>query len=362
MHLRRGIRLSLGVLVVVLAASNTARAQYGRYSYPGGYGGYGWGGWGADPASGYMAGLGSYARGQGAYEESDARAQAINADTVIKWNKALQAQRQAYLAQQQKADSAAAVEQAARARETAIVNGNTLNLLLNRILEFNTAGIKSGSAKAELSSDVIRDIPFESASEAITICLNQMTADDAWPSTLQGDRFAADRSAIRKAVSEALEQDTKGDVSPQTVKNINAAVAKLRSKFTKSNGDFDLLYSDADEFTKSLAGLSGMLTNPRLKPILAQLEGYKKGTVGDLITFMQAFNLRFGPAASGRQSDIYHQLIPMLEQVANDTSGGAALASKPQDNQGNPLPAAARQVFRDMSWKHLDVPPPPAPE
>ena len=87
MRLRRGIRLLLGILLV-MAASSAAQAQYGGYSYPGGYGGYGWGGWGADPASGYMAGLGSYARGQGAYEEAEARAQSINADTVIRWNKA----------------------------------------------------------------------------------------------------------------------------------------------------------------------------------------------------------------------------------------------------------------------------------
>jgi hypothetical protein len=358
MRLRGCIGLPLGILIVV-AASSVAQAQYGRYSYPRGYGGYGWGGWGADPASGYMAGLGSYARGQGAYEEADAKAQSINADTIIRWNKALQAQKRAELEQRQKADAKAAVEQAARARETAIVDGSTLNRLLNRILEFNTSGIKAASAKAMLSSEVIRDIPFESASEAVTLCLDQLTTDDAWPTTLQDDRFAPDRRAIRQAVQQALEEDSKGDVSPQTIKEINEAVAKLRAKYTKSNGEFELLYADADDFVKSLAGLSGMLGNPRLKPILAQLETYKKGTVGDLIAFMQSYNLRFAPATSSRQSDIYHQLVPMLEQVSNDTTGASAPTANAPPGSPNSLATAARQVFHGMSWKHLNVPPPP---
>jgi hypothetical protein len=362
MRLRRSIRLSLGILVIVVTASGTAQAQYRRFGYPGGYGGYGWGGWGADPASGYMAGLGSYAQGEGQYEVADAKAQSINADTIIKWNKALEAQKRANLAEQQKAQALQDAQQAARGREAAIVNGSTLNALLNRILEFNPSGIKAASARAELSPAVIRDIPFETATEAITVCIDQMTVDDAWPPTLQDDRFAADRSAIRKAAKKALEEDAKGDVKPETVKDLNDAVSKLRAKYTKSNGDFDLIYADSDDFVKSLAGLSRMLTNPRLKPILAQLEEYKKGSVGDLIAFMQAFNLRFGPATSDRQTDIYHQLVPLFEQVATDSSGASnAAASRTPDSPGNPLPAAARQVFRGMSWKQMNVPAPPAP-
>ncbi len=57
--------------------------------YPRGYGGWGMSQWGADPAAGYMAGLGSYARGQGTYELEKAKADSINADTMVKWNKAL---------------------------------------------------------------------------------------------------------------------------------------------------------------------------------------------------------------------------------------------------------------------------------
>ena len=50
--------------------------------YPGGYGGFGMSQWGADPSAGYMAGLGSFARGQGAYQLDKAKADAINDDTL----------------------------------------------------------------------------------------------------------------------------------------------------------------------------------------------------------------------------------------------------------------------------------------
>ena len=36
-----------------------------------------------------MAGLGSFARGAGSYQLSKAQADAINVDTMVKWNKAL---------------------------------------------------------------------------------------------------------------------------------------------------------------------------------------------------------------------------------------------------------------------------------
>jgi len=56
-----------------------------------------------DPASGYMAGLGSFARGQGVYELLDAKAQAINVQTMTQWNQQLRA-RQKELQQQKQAE------------------------------------------------------------------------------------------------------------------------------------------------------------------------------------------------------------------------------------------------------------------
>ena len=82
------------VIVVPVGLTVLASSASAQWMYPRGFGGYGMSQWGADPAAGYMAGLGSYARGQGVYQEQKAKADAINVDTMIKWNKALRARQQ----------------------------------------------------------------------------------------------------------------------------------------------------------------------------------------------------------------------------------------------------------------------------
>src|SRR5262249_37512719 len=118
--MRHVFGIACGIALMVTSLAQTANAQWG---YPGGYGNYGWGGWGADPASGYMAGLGSYARGQGVYEVQDAKAQAINLDTMLKWNKALRARQQALRQEQQKEDEQRAEEREARVARRELEDG-----------------------------------------------------------------------------------------------------------------------------------------------------------------------------------------------------------------------------------------------
>jgi hypothetical protein len=60
--MRRLLTVAIGLSLSLNLLASTAAAQM---YYPRRYGGYGMSQWGADPAAGYMAGLGSYARGQG---------------------------------------------------------------------------------------------------------------------------------------------------------------------------------------------------------------------------------------------------------------------------------------------------------
>ena len=41
-----------------------------------------------------------------------------------------------------------------------------------------------------------------------------------------------------------------------------------------------------------MAGLTKMLYSPKVEEILAELEDYQGTTLGELLSFMQAFNLR----------------------------------------------------------------------
>ena len=66
-----------------------------------------------------------------------------------------------------------------------------------------------------------------------------------------------------------------------------------------------------------------MLNDPSMKKFLAELEEGKERTVGDLITFMNAYNLRFGPATSDRQVEIYTRLVPILDGDPRRAQPGA---------------------------------------
>src|SRR5207248_7865335 len=57
--------------------------------------------------------------------------------------------------------------------------------------------------------------------------------------------------------------------------------------------------------------------------VIAELEDYQGTTLGDLLGFMQAFNLRFAPANSYQQRQIYLRLYPMLAEQANSGSLGS---------------------------------------
>jgi len=116
------------------------------------------------------------------------------------------------------------------------------------------------------------------------------------------------------------------------------------------------------------------------------LEDYRGTTLGELLSFMQAFNLRFAPANSFRQRRIYLKLYPLLAEQANGPlgaeAGDAAGAVKTAENAGGQavqavegagrqtlgaagtagakavdgLKSAAIDFFKHMDWKHLTGP------
>jgi len=131
------IRLStiaIGLSIGLSLLAPNARAQWG---YPGGYGGYGMSRWGQDPAAGYMAGLGSFARGQGTYQLEKAKADAINVETMAKWNKALRARQLALRQEQQQEASKREVAREGRVEQLELRDGTTLNNLLAQILDID---------------------------------------------------------------------------------------------------------------------------------------------------------------------------------------------------------------------------------
>jgi hypothetical protein len=205
-----------------------------------------------------------------------------------------------------------------------ITDGDALNVLLDVLLNPASADRSLGLIKTPLRNEVIRDIAFEYASEGMTVCLDRMTMDDQWPLALRGETFRPEREALRKAVSAALEEDKQGNLEPETIQAVQTAIDQLRLKFEKVVPQDSPDYIPARDTIKAMAGLTRMLYSPKMEQILAELDDYQGTTLGDLLALMQAFNLRFAPANSFRQRQIYLKLYPMLAEQANGSLGSAS--------------------------------------
>ena len=197
-----------------------------------------------------------------------------------------------------------------------ITNGDALNVLLETLMN-PSAGSMALRIQTPIRHDVIPNIPFEYATEGGTICLDQMTLDEQWPLALHVEEFRPEREALRKALQAALEEDKAGNLEPKTIEAVQSAIDAIRIKFEKNVPKTDPDYIASKDMLKAIAGLTKLLYSPKIEQILAELEDYQGTTLGDLIGFMQAFNLRFAPANSFRQRQIYLKLYAMLSEQVN---------------------------------------------
>ena len=157
-----------------------------------------------------------------------------------------------------------------------------------------------------------------------------------------------------QASSKRSRKTPAGNVSPATCKHINDVVASFRAHFLKSSADYVAGYQDALDYFTTLASLTRLLNDPSMKAFLEQLGDGEERTVGELIAFMNAHNLRFGPAMSDRQLDIYTRLEPALTAVRDEPRPENVVASKP-DRTGEGLRSAAKDAFKGMGWDQLEA-------
>jgi hypothetical protein len=375
----------LRLALVLIVWPGTSRAQYG---YPRGYGGYGWGGWGAHTVQGSMArGMGMFNMGRGMFNVDTAEARSMNVNTRMRWNSAVW-QGQMVKNRIYQARVKAGQERATKLQKEIqdrlrnhpetrdITDGDALNVLLDTLLNPATADRSLQYITTPLRAEMIGNIPFEVATEGMTVCLDSMTMDGQWPLALRDEAFRPEREAVRKAVQDALKEDEQGNLEPETVNAVGTAINNLRLAFEKRVAQDNPDYIPARNAIKAMAGLTKMLDSSKIEKVLAELEDYQGTTLGDLLGFMQSFNLRFGPANSYKQRQIYAKLYPMLAEQASGTLGTAAggvegaatqavgaaesLGSTAvADTEGigtravEGLKSAATDLFKDMGWEHL---------
>ncbi len=378
----RSVRLVLsGVTLFAVLSPAGAEAQYygGAGFGSGGYGGFG--GWTTSATGDEERGYGAEAAGVGLFEEENAVAGSINTNTLLRYNQylynsQLEAQRRynAYQSRRLNLDKAHYDARQARIRDTPtnedIDNGDALNVLLNQLTDpkiMRGSGLRQ--ADGSVSPEAIKDIPFRDETDALTISLDDLTDPEDWPLPLRSDAFKPEREAYKKAVDDALAEDKDGGtLKPETIAKVRDAVARLYQKvgdtIPKTKQPDHL---QAINYLKGLAGLSKMLERPNVEKLLSELEKVKTTSVGNLIRFMHAYNLRFAPATTAKQRAVYQDLYPLMTSARDKVIGQPGDANKNATAENTPPPPVENptEVFHGFKGTHLNsgtTPPSPNPK
>jgi hypothetical protein len=317
-----------------------ARAQ--AWGYPWGFGGCGWMGWGVGTAEGDVArGMGAFAMGVGFYNKKTAIADAINTDTVKRWNEYVH-ESQATLNRKRRERLTAARERTANLAESNqkrlrdnpaprdIFQGSALNVSLDEINDPRVYAKALEGSRVKIGGQKIRLIPFRYSPAAVTVGLHQLASGE-YPVALRAADFASERaalSALDQQIAQQVDEDQEPD--PATVKKLLSTIYAAEEKAAQLLPANSLEHKQADTFLKALHALVIMLKTPSLDPVLAGVERRPETTLGELLNFMAAFNLRFGPAVSPEQREVYRELHPLLVSLRDQVAPALATTAAPK--------------------------------
>jgi hypothetical protein len=336
-------------VVLTVVQWGACQAQYDRYLYPRGYAGYGWGGWGGGgggTVQGSIArGMGAFAAGAGVYNVQTAQANAINANTVMAWNQYMYESQQTAnraererLARRQFGTTEAHDKIYNRLRNTPdlrdINQGDALNVALDEINDPRVYTRSLELANVKIGGELIRDIPFQHAAAAITTSFHQITQGPP-PPVLLTPEFETRRLALKALGQEIRKQLDEGKTpDPATTAKaltlVNEAEARVDKTLPRNSRD----RVEADKYLKSVHGLLTMLQTPAINVLLSGVEKRPEATLGELLTFMNAFNLRFGPAKTDRQRQVYSALYPKLVALRDQIATLVAAKNAPPKVKG----------------------------
>ncbi|WP_165228888.1 hypothetical protein [Aquisphaera insulae] len=357
MFRRSRLATIFGFLIVALPAT-TARAQWGM---PGGMmGGWEWMGMGVGTAQGDIArGEGMFLMGAGIYNQLTAEADALNTDTVMRWNEyvheaqsnANRIRTQRQLAERERTNAAidARLDRLRNNPEPRdITQGDALNASLD-VLNDPRIYVKAlQSAKAPVPSRIVRNIPFRYAAAAITISLHDLVGGHL-PAALNTPQFAAERETISTLEKQLFESDA-DEITPDpaVLDKILAALYSAEEKVASAYQAGSRERREADRFLKAAHGLVVMLRSPEYDVILAGLQKKENVSLGELLSFMKAFNLRFGVANTAAERSSLTTLHPLLVALRSEIAPALAASGPAPSTQD-----AMEKFFSSLTYDDL---------
>jgi len=359
-------RMMATVALTAVLTPATAQTLFAQ-----GYGYGGWGGWGGagQTAQGSIAqGMGVFAAGAGQYNLDTAQANSINANTALNWNEywyQAQQNQNRKMAERKKDNITNRDAIYTRLRDNPsrydIYRGDAMNVVFDQLSspKLYLRGLSSSSIK--FPGAMIRDIPFQYARAAITTTVHQVMTKGSAPKVLMRDEFKPENTQLREIGQQIRDEDEKdGAIDPETLDKAEALITKLQAKVaaTLPSGAEK---SEAERWLKSALGLSRMLRTPAINVLLSDAEKHPEATVGDVISFMKAYNLRFGMADDPRERLVYDELFPLLVKMRDE----AYPKSKPELGEDTEVNAEHPTEFfsklNDTPGTPRQAPQPPTP-
>lgn len=337
----RVLRVAPVLLLAVAMTGQSARAQWN-------YGGWGWGGWGGGqtPAGAYLNGMGRYAMGAGIYNYDTALATQINAQTFMQLNDymATVAHEAAFMHharvhQEFLKDKTLYDKHIQDLRDNPtpqqIENGDALNQAVRDLSDPRLGSSALRAANAPVAATDIAEVPFENSTERVTIMLDQLRSAFKWPEVFEDPRFANDKRTFDDVVTKMRKEDEEGEVSPQTLAEARALIRNIRAKLNEQPLKDPNDQREAERFINAYTALIGLLNKPDTRAALAELRKVKNTSMGNLLGFMHAYNLRFAPAKTLKEKQAYHRLYETLDQTRDQILTDAKIDLKKR-NSTNP--------------------------
>jgi hypothetical protein len=341
----RYVKVAAGLALVSAMAAHPAQAQWS-------YGGWGWGGWGAGgqtPEGAYLNGLGRYAVGAGIYNYDTALANQLNAQTFMQLNDYwAQVTHEAAFMHHARVHQEFLKDktlydkhiQALRDNPTPqqIENGDALNQVVRDLSDPRLGSSALRAATAPIDAKTIAEVPFENSTERVTIMLDQLRKALKWPEVFDEERFANDKKLFDEIVTRMRKEDEEGEIQPKTLQQARALVNDLRTKITAQPLKNEDDHRAATRFLNAATALIGLLDKPDTRAALAELRKVKDTTIGNLLGFMHAYNLRFAPATNLKEKQVYQRLYETLGPTRDQILSEAKLDLRPR-SQANPAVA-----------------------
>jgi hypothetical protein len=263
----------------------------------------------------------------GTYNLNRAHADAIDSATLQSWNEYFAAcmaeeNRRSGTARAARRQHLIEMYNVRRARiannpeEIDLLNGDALNELLAQLSNPKIHPSSLRKRGETIPGETIQRCAFHYASRGLTISLGRLTVRDGWPLALRDQAFAAERRAYQTAVEAALEKNLQGKLTPEAFRTLQQAVEALKARLKATIPAAQKEdYVPAKAFLDDLDEAVATLRDPNAEKVLAGVDRYGGTTVGDTVSFMQRFNIRFAPALTAEERESYHLLYASMMQL-----------------------------------------------